>query len=190
MGQIQKVAFQRVYSSGTTKNTFVEATSPIDTLANWTTFQGASDSTKVTVSPFIDNPESEPGAAREYGGGNATVGGVPLILGSEPTPFTCELLQKKQSIIDALKDYMCESQVKNLGVYLFDEFGQIGCLVDDIATPANYYPIPIWSFFVSDLGFGGFESPDRNLMQWMFPPNWSDLFTVITPADFDPLTDL
>jgi hypothetical protein len=76
-------------------------------------------------------------------------------------------------------------------VYLFDENGNIGCL--KVATGTNTYefrPIPIRSLFVGDKTFGGLEAPDSNAIQWTFLPNYSDDFFIVTPLDFNPLTDL
>lgn len=186
MRQIQRIGFQRIYSSGTTKNKFVVASADPAVLASWTALTTASDGTKVTLSPFINQPETEAGAPREYGGGNATLGGVPIILGSEPTTFSCMLLQVKQTIIKALKDYECEQ----LGVYLFDENGKIGAIADDNSNPTEWYPIPVQQFFVGDKTLGGYEAPDSNTMQFSFVPNWSLEFGIIDPTDFNPLTDL
>ena len=44
---------------------------------------------------------------------------------------------------------------------------------------------------VSDKKFGMYEEVDMNMIEFSFPPEWSDLFHVITPvAGFDPLVDL
>jgi hypothetical protein len=186
LGQVQKLLFQRIYSSGSTKNKFTIASANPNLLASWTALTGASDGTKITVSPFINQPETEAGAPREYGGGNATLGGIPIILGSEPTTFTCMLLQAKQTIIKAMKEYSCE----NLGVYLVDEFGKIGGIADDNGTPTEFYPIPVNQFFVGDKTLGGYEAPDSNTLQFSFLPNWSNEFYLVSPSDFDPLTEL
>lgn len=186
LGQIQKLAFQRIYSSGSTKNKFTISSANPNLLASWTALTGASDGTKVTISPFIANPTSEAGAPREYGGGNATLGGIPIILGAEPTTFSCELHSAKQTIVKALKDYMCET----LGVYFIDESGKIIGLADDNSSATEFYPIPVRQFFVGDKTFGGFESVDMNTIQFSMLANWSNELYVVTPSDFDALTEL
>ena len=82
---------------------------------------------------------------------------------------------------------MCE----NVGVYLVDENGNIGCLVDDMDSPTKYMPIPIGKLFVGDKKLGGFEEPDSNSIEWAFSPNWSDKFYIVKrdTLDFNPLTD-
>lgn len=188
LGQIQKVAFQRLYKNTEKKNSFVTA-ADIKLKASWTPLLSAKDDTKIVVSPYIQAPTAEAGASRTFGGGNETLGGIEEIIGREPTPFTAVMRKMPQSLIKALKELQCESDSQNLGVYLFDENGAIGALQDPtIAT--TYYPIPIRSLFIGDKTLGGFEAPDSNAIQWSFLPNWSDDLAIIVPEDFNPLTDL
>lgn len=187
-GQVQKIILQRVFSSGSTKNKFstLSGAGAPDLLASWTPLLAAADGTKVVQSPFIQEPVTEPGAARTYGGGNTTLGGIEIIIGREPTPFTGNILQTAQKTIEALKEYQCE----NVGIYLVDEYGRMGGLTDDNDTPTEFYPIPINGFFVGDKTLGGLENPDLNQIMWKFFPNWSDKFYIVTPTDFNALTDL
>ena len=187
-GQIQKVAFQRLYKTTGEKNSFTTAKG-IELKASWTPLLSADDDTKVVVSPYIQAPTGEAGAPRTFGGGNETLGGIEMIIGSEPTPFTGVMRKMPQKIIKAMKQLMCESEAENLGVYLFDENGAIGALQDE-TTATTYYPIPIRSLFISDKTLGGYEAPDSNGIQWSFLPNWSDDLAIVVPDDFNPLTDL
>ena len=182
-GQIQKVAFVRMYKTDGTKNMFVSA-SDIKLKASWTPLLMAADDTKVIISPYIQAPTAEAGAARTFGGGNDTLGGIEEIIGREATPFTGVIRKAPQIVIKALKDLQCES----IGVYLFDENGAIGAIAG--TTEGDYFPIPIRSFFVGDKTLGGFEAPDSNAIQWSFLPNWSDDLKLIAPTDFNSLTDL
>ena len=187
-GQIQKVAFQRIYKDDGTKNAFM-STAAIDKKASWTALLAAADSTKVVVSPYIQAPTTEAGAARTFGGGNETLGGVETVIGREPTTFTGVIRSVAQSVIKAMKDLQCESIADNLGIYLFDENGNIGALQDG-TTQTTFYPIPIRSLFIGDKAFGGLEAPDSNAISWSFLPNYSDDFKIVAPDDFNPLTDL
>ena len=177
-GQIQKVIFQRIYKSAGVKNTIADLTKKTSITALLT----AADGTKIIVSPYIQNPTTEPGAARTFGGGNQTLGGVEIIIGREPTTFSGVMYQEKQSTIAAMKDYMCE----NVGVYLIDENGCIGAHFDG----TSYMPIPIGKLFIGDKKLGGFEEPDSNTIEWSFFPNWSDDLVKVVPSDYNPLTDL
>ena len=187
-GQIQKVAFQRLYKSTGGKNSFT-TTAGIGKKASWTPLLSADDDTKIVISPYIQAPTAEAGAARTFGGGNETLGGVEEIVGREPTPFTGVMRKLPQKIIKALKELQCESWGDNLGVYLFDENGAIGA-IQDAKTATTHYPIPIRSLFIGDKTLGGYEAPDSNNIQWAFLPNWSDDLAFIVPEDFNPLTDL
>lgn len=183
MGQIQKFAIQRIFSTGTTKNKFVVATANPNVLASWTAKTTATDGTKIVQSPYVSAPVTEPGAARTYGGGNDTVGGVEIIVGREQTSFNANILEAEQRTIADLKKY----QNENAGVFLFDEHQQMLMLADNPETPTELYPIPINAFFVGDKGLGGLEAPDLNALMWKFNPNWSDKVVVIKATDFNPL---
>lgn len=187
-GQIQKVAFQRLRKADGSRNSFT-TTASILLKASWTTLLSAEDGSKVVVSPYIEAPTSEPGAVRTYGGGNETLGGIEEVLGAEPTAFSAVLRRMPQNVIKIMKELSCESNAGNLGVYLFNDNGQIEA-IQDPETATTYYPIPIRSFFVSDKGHGGLENPDSNNISWQFAPNYSDDLKIITPTDFNPLTDL
>lgn len=187
-GQIQKVAFQRLYKNAGEKNSF-GTNAGIGKKMSWDPFLSAEDDTKIVISPYIQAPTAEAGAARTFGGGNETLGGVEEIVGREPTPFTGVMRKLPQKIIKALKQLQCESWGDNLGVYLFDENGAIGA-IQDAKTATIHYPIPIRSLFIGDKTLGGYEAPDSNNIQWVFLPNWSDDLAIIVPDDFDPLTDL
>lgn len=187
-GQIQKVAFQRLYKSTGEKNSF-KTGAGIEKKASWTPLLSADDDTKIVISPYIQAPTAEAGAARTFGGGNETLGGVEEIVGRELTPFTGVMRKLPQKIIKALKELQCESWGDNLGVYLFDENGAIGA-IQDAKTATTHYPIPIRSLFIGDKTLGGYEAPDSNNIQWAFLPNWSDDLAIIVPEDFNPLTDL
>lgn len=189
-GQIQKVAFQRLTLADGTKNSFTTgASTAIDKKAAWTAKMALTTSGKIVISPYIQAPTVEPGAARTFGGGNETLGGVETIIGREPTPFTGVLRAVPQSVIKIMKKLQCEAEAGNLGVFLFDENGAIAA-IQDKTTTTTYYPIPIRSLFISDKGFGGLEAPDTNTIQWQFLPNYSDDLAIVVPTDFNPLTDL
>lgn len=184
MGQVQKVAFQRIYKTAGMKNSVVDPTKK----ASFTALFSAADGTKMTVSPYIQGPTSEPGAARTFGGGNQTLGGIEITIGREPTTFSATIYQESQKTIAQLKRYMCEE----IGVWLIDENGNIGCLIDDTdSKQIKYTPIPIGKLFIGDKKLGGFEEPDSNSIEWSFFPNWSDNFYIVRreSMDFNPLTE-
>lgn len=188
-GKIEKLLFQRVYSTGTTKNSFTIATANPNLLASWTPFLSASDGTKVLQSSQIDDLLITPGDPRTVGGGNASFGGTEQIKGANPSAVEGNMYKMQQGYIEKLKTLKCEV---SLGVYLVNEYGQIGGINDDQDSPTLFYPIPIvdGTFFIGDKGFGGFENRDYNMIRWQFAPNWSDKFHIVTASDFNPLDKL
>ena len=182
-GQIQKIAFQRLYNSGTANG--FSASAKITALASWQALEVKTNSEKVIVTPFVEAPASDGGDAITYGGGNDTVGGITRIIGRNPITMTFALNQYPQSVIAALKALECETAI---GVYLFNGDGQIMAIKG--AAADEYHPIPVRSIFVGDLRLNGLSNPDSNALQFAFYPNWSDNAEIVTPADFNPLTDL
>ena len=191
-GQIQKVAFQRLYDDGA-RNSFPGSGTPlaptITLKASWTPLLAAADDTKIVVSPYINSPADSGGDARMSSGGNDDLGGIAEVLGGEPVQFTGSLRAVPQDVVKILKELQCEANAGNLGVYLFDENGNIEALQDP-ATPTTYYPIPIRALFVGSKIHGNFDAKDSNVISWMYPDNYSDNLAIVTPSDFNPLTDL
>jgi hypothetical protein len=184
LGQIQKVIFQRIYSTGTTKNSIPVASAPL--LATWTALMSAVAGTKAQITPFISAPENESGGPILYGGGNDTVDGIQLVVGVEPSKFMCKLLRVPPKTAASLKGLYGET----LGVYFVNEHGRIWGDSDNATTPTLVYPIPIRELFIGDRKLGGFQEPDHHPLQFNMSPNWSDKLYEIVPTDFDPLTDL
>lgn len=194
-GQIQKVAFMRLKKADGTINSFVDgSTTGINKLAAWTAKMALTDGGKAVLSPYIQAPTNEAGEPRTFGGGNDTLGGVEMIIGRNPSNFTGVMRAVPQSVIKIMKELQCEAQGDNLGVFLFDENGNIEAIkksetVESVTT-VSYLPIPIRSLFIGDKSHGGLEAPDNNGIQWSFLPNYSDDLAIVAPDDFNPLTDL
>lgn len=186
-GQIQKVALQRLTKADGTKNSFTTQSS-ILVKASWTALLSANDGSKVVVTPYINAPADSGGDARMSSGGNDDLGGIAEVLGGEPVQFNGQLRSIPQAVAKALKSLSCESNVGNLGVYLFDENGRIEAIKGE--TTGTYYPIPVRSFFVGSKIHGNYDAKDSNLIQWAYPDNYSDDLVILTPTDFNPLTDL
>lgn len=187
-GQIQKVAFQRLKKADGTKNSFTLAAS-ILLLASWSALLAAADGSKIVVSPYINAPADSGGDARRTGGGNDDLGGIPTVLGGNPVQFDGSLRSVPQLVIATMKELQCEAQAGNLGVFLFDENGKIEA-IQDRTTATTYYPIPIQSLFIGSKIHGNFDAKDSNAISWMYPDNYSDNLAIVTPTDFNPLTDL
>ena len=171
-GQVQKLAFWR---SG---NSFSTVASMI-VLADWTAKLASSTGTiKTVVSPYLDAPTTEGGEVKEFGSENEVRDGIPIVVGRGMTKFTARIYDHAQSYIRAMKELDCE----NLEVILINERGHFGHRLDGTVVKG----FPIRQFFVSDKHLGGLSEPDVNNIQFSFPPNWSDYFTVTDPtANFD-----
>ena len=187
-GQIQKVAFQRLNKADGTRNSFT-TTAAITLKASWTAWLSANDGSKVVVSPYINAPADSGGDARMTSGGNDDLGGVAQVLGGNPVQFDGQLRSVPQSVIKAMKELQCEANAGNLGVYLFDENGKIEAIQDE-TTPTTYYPIPIRALFIGSKIHGNYDAKDMNAISWQYPDNYSDNLAIVTPSDFNPLTDL
>lgn len=187
-GQIQKVAFQRLRQADGTRNSFTSSAA-ITALASWTALLAATNGTKIVVSPYINAPADSGGDARMTSGGNDDLGGIPQVLGGNPVQFDGQMRGVPQSVIKAMKDLQCEAAAGNLGVFLFDENGKIEA-IKDATTATTFYPIPIRALFIGSKIHGNFDAKDSNAISWQYPDNYSDDLAIVTPADFNPLTDL
>lgn len=185
-GQIQKVAFTRLAQADGTRNSFTSQAA-ITALASWETKLSAVDGTKIVVSPYLYAPSDSGGDVRLSGGGNDDLGGIPEVLGSNPVQFQASMRAVTQDIAKALKQLTCEANAGNLGVFLFDENGNIEAIEGDAA--GTYYPIPIRAFFVGDKIHGNYDGKDTNLVSWHYAENYSDDLVIVKPA-FNPLTAL
>lgn len=186
-GQIQKVAFQRLVKADGTKNSFT-STASILLKASWTALLAAADGSKVVISPYINAPADGGGDARMSSGGNDDLGGVPEVLGGEPVQFTGQIRAVSQIVIKAMKALQCEANAGNLGVFLFDENGNIEAVKGE--TTGTYYPIPIRALFIGSKIHGNYDAKDSNAISWYYPDNYSDDLAIVVPTDFNPLTDL
>lgn len=186
-GQIQKVAFQRLRKADGTANKFTSEAS-ILLKASWTALIPAQDGSKIVISPYINAPADSGGDARLTSGGNDDLGGIPTVLGGNPVQFAGSLRSIPQSVIKTMKELECEASVNNLGVFLFDENGKIEAIKG--ATDGDYSPIPIRALFVGSKIHGNYDANDSNAISWQYPDNYSDDLVILSPTDFNPLTDL
>lgn len=186
-GQIQKVAFQRLRKADGTANKFTSEAS-ILLKASWAALMTAADGSKVVISPYINAPADSGGDARLTSGGNDDLGGIPTVLGGNPVQFDGSLRSIPQSVIKTMKELECEAAADNLGVFLFDENGKIEAVKG--ATDGDYSPIPIRALFIGSKIHGNFDAKDSNAISWQYPDNYSDDLVILSPTDFNPLTDL
>ena len=184
VGQVQKIIFQRKYSSGSTRN--VMTVTNAASLATWTALLTATGNTKVQISPFVNGPTFEPGDSIEFGSGNEVVDGIPLSVGTDPTAFSANLFR----ISSASKESLVALEGEDLAVYFVDEHGRIWGETDSNTSPVNLYGIPVFSYHIGDRKIGGKVEPDVHVLKFKLPQRWDNKLKSITPSDFDALTGL
>ena len=169
VGQVQKFIFWRRDNNTTVASAI--------TSTYWSTALTATGDSKAVVSPFCGNVEVEPGDAREFGGGNETKDGIPIIKGSEATILTGRFYQEDQDIIGIMKDWKCEK----LDVIMINENNQ---LIYDDRGGATVYGFPLESLNIKDLKIGGFTDADYNEFSMRLVPDWSDGLEISTATTF------
>ena len=179
-GQIQKVFVQRTYNNTNVNGFDIDGGELL--LSTWQDKIFANDSTKIGVSPYLNSPTMELGDNRTY---TPLMGGVDRLIGQKPSKFTCELHDIRQDTVLALKSIHMEL----LSIWLINEDGYIGGVVDNNNSPTFIQPISICGYFVSDVIPGGFDKPDINRMTLLLPSQWSNRFKILVP-NFDPREDL
>jgi hypothetical protein len=190
LGQIQKIIFQRIYSTGTTKNSLTIATTDPNLLATWTTLLTASDGTKAVITPTLNAAQIEAGEAIEVGGSPLN---IPSVVGAQPSVYDSHIPNARQDLIEDLKAYAKEANVGGagaLGVYFVNTNGKIFGIADDVETATTFQPIRVYSLFVGDKTTGNIEDNDKNTVKFYLPQNWSDKLYMVTPSDFDANSDL
>ena len=154
---------------------------------NWVTLKSVTDSTKIVVTPFVENPTPDGGDVKTVGGGNESLNGAETVIGSNPVGMSFDLNNMPQNVIEQMKALMCEAMGHNLGVFLVNEKGQLKGIKESVTssgtTTVTWYPIPIQTLFVGDLQLGGLDANDKNPMSFKFVPNYSDKTATLTPTN-------
>jgi len=184
-GQTQKIIFQRLMDDRGARNGIAEPrAADVD---NWVTLKSVTDSTKIVVTPFVENPTPDGGDVKTVGGGNESLNGAETVIGSNPVGMSFDLNNMPQNVIEQMKALMCEAMGHNLGVFLVNEKGQLKGIKESVTssgtTTVTWYPIPIQTLFVGDLQLGGLDANDKNPMSFKFVPNYSDKTATLTPTN-------
>jgi hypothetical protein len=181
LGEVQRIYFQRTYSSGTTENKFTIASANPNVIATWTTPLAAVDGTKVLApNTIIHAPSFSKGNKIEFGGNGETAGGIPIAMGAEPGVFTCNLLYRAAQTVEGFIDL----QGENLSVFFELEDGRIIGQVDDNGTPTIFKGIKIEQIFIGDREGDSRTQPGFNVLEFYLPYRWSKYLYAVTPSDF------
>lgn len=168
-GQIQKLIFWRHGNN-------LASVSCAQTESVWTVRLSATGDTKAIVTPFVAGASLTPGEPRQYGGGNDTIDGIEIIIGSEPSVFTGKCLQITGAQVALLKALMCE----DLDVIFINENGQFGYR----AVSGVFYGFHVKGLFVGDMSLPGYAEPSGNTINFKIPSGEMNGFTISSATDF------
>lgn len=184
-GQILRIGFQRIGTSFPD----LAGVGGIQLLASWTALIAAVDGTKIQVAPIHENfviPAGE--AITEGGDDNSTPFGQAIVVGAGQITASGRYRGLPSANKKELDTLVSESGVFNqLGVYLFNEHGQIIC---QNKTGTEYEPFPITGYFIGSVDSQGNNTHNFNMFQWSFASDWSNDYVIVDPTDFNPLLDL
>lgn len=176
--QVIRIAFQKPQDVAP----FADATA-IATQSNWTTLLGATDATKVVVSPFtvgVTIPASE--GAFEGGDDNTTVDGLPLYKGENTVTVEGMFKSVAPSIIEQLRELSCFSlsQVgsSQLTVFMFN--GK-----NEVLSESDFKGIKINNFRIGSRGTEGYRASDMISFSFNMTGYW-DASVDKTALLFDP----
>jgi hypothetical protein len=177
--QVVKIIFQRKQATSS-----FDANSILEQ-ATWTPLLTANDSTRVVLSPYINNPIIPPGEALTEGGNdNTTIGGVSRLLGEGFQQATFELRNAGVDVRNAIRSITSETALvpgfTNIWVYLVNRFGEIICKSDGSG-------IEIFNFFVGGPGTEGFNRDNMQMGKFDLKPGWDEGVVVFKP-NFDILS--
>lgn len=181
-GQIQKFAFQRLQTtpSFTPTSILLQAT--------WTPLLAATDSTKVVISPFLNNVIINSGDALTEGGNdNTTLNGIARLLGLGYATVTAELRNVPSTLATALRALTVESAQNgytNLWCYMFN--GEQKIIADKIGSTNPGFPV--YNLVVTDVHSEGFNKDNIFKVSFSMAPGWSENFTIYKPTTWNPLT--
>ena len=178
-GATFRLLFQRKRAIDGTVNSIAEGDMVTDTVFQGLTALTDAGAGRIQCSPELDNPQSEAGAKKSYGGGDLLRDSKSISLGSEVSKITFDLVKVSQEIVAQLKAYTCDADNNNLAVYLVNGEGNIAGVSD--GTDVTGFPVS--SLFVSDLKLGNNSTPDMNTLEIEFSSNWSDGFKAF-PSTF------
>ena len=172
-GQIGKIAFQQVGQPFT----------DITLISEWTSYIGATDATKIQVTPILHGQESTPAEPVTVGGAgdNTVYDGTIEIVSDGIYQINFNLRNPSPAVLNALKEYECE--VSRLGIYLGGR--------DFVISKADSSAIPVSSLYVqSSPALNGNTDANIAQIQMVLDASWFSNSLVSTLAfDFTSLVN-
>ena len=180
-GQIGKIAFQQVG----------QAFTDITSVTEWTGLIGATDATKIQVTPILHGQESTPAEPVTVGGAgdNTVYDGTIEIVSDGIYQINFNLRNPSPAVLNALKEYECE--VSRLGIYLGGRDFVISKSNDDGAGNITSSAIPVSSLYVqSSPALNGNTDANIAQIQMVLDASWFSGSLVSTLAfDFTSLVN-
>jgi hypothetical protein len=158
---------------------------PIDDQASWTAALGASDGTKVQLTPILSDVLLAANSPINVGGDdNTTPDGVPVLRARTSAQGTAIMRDITAAVKVALQEYECYAGSDNIGgIYLMGR----DFVVAVESAPLVYKPIPLTYFFVGDKGLGGITETNNTNLEFRLPANWDANIKVVPITAFDPI---
>jgi hypothetical protein len=188
--QIVRAAFQLRQLDGEP----FSPTNAITKKASWATLVSATDETKIVFTPIFASltiPQSE--GKEEGGNDNSTAFGIPEYVGENSVKVESEYKNIAPAVVAALRKLVQQSIPQTgsyrLTVFLFTKNGQILCIETKEAAVTKHSGNPLFNLRFSSRGSEGFNASDKVKQGWYFPSDWDEKVALITPEDFNPLTD-
>lgn len=147
----------------------------------WADKQTTTGTGKCIFTPLIGNPEFEPGDPIEFGGGNETIDGIPLIVGNEPTPFSFRFYSLQQGMAKAMKVLSCRA----IDAYFINQNNQIVYNAKSTTTATGFI---VQAFNIKDRRPGGQTDPDYNEAKLTMEDGWSDDYALTEKLTWNPMT--
>lgn len=171
-----------------TNNAFVNGVNGIEEESSWTALPDATNDTKVTVSPLLEDVTfNEPDVLED----SENLDGAPNAIASGAQLVTAMVRNPTPEQYEALKSLECES---TLTFYRIDANGKFGArkIVDSPETHVGLKISPN-TFIIRDPSRGGTKTdvPYKLMIQFYLAEGWFGSFDVVKSEDgFDPITEI
>lgn len=172
-GQIQKVAFARVYA-----DRFANAGGFISQ-AVWQALLATTNDSRLVISPYFAGMQFPVGEAITSGGNdNTTINGVTDLLGGQmikvPFVLTNQSAQTMREIRDLAAESMIQPGFSQLSMYLFNDNNEV--IYDQSSDASQYNGFKIYNLFVPDVSSLGLNTNNTYNCSFEVPFGWSEFW--------------
>lgn len=182
IGKIGRMVFQRTDDAN---NTFVDGVNDISEEASWAPLPDAADSTKVVVTPVLEDVIfNEPDIRTD----SENLDGFEIAVASDGSLVTAMFRNPTKEQIAALRALKCE---RELSVYFIGASNKIGARSVNTTDHAGIKISPD-TFIMRDPSKAGTKADEfKAMIQFGLPEGWFDSFDIVTPEDgFTPIDEI